>query len=171
MPPPCPPKKWLAWKSKEVCEVMLGCWGWVWSMMGIKFKNQTGAISLRAFVFMTREVGLSALKVFKQGWCDQTCFLNNHENWGCGGVRINWKGARIDMTRLVKRLLQWSSWGIIVTWTRVVGSSGETKKCKWTWEMFRSVVEKTREDKKLKTMIRDISKGQKEEEQPEKETA
>lgn len=37
--------------------------------------------------------------------------------------------------------------------------------------MFRSVVEETREDKKSKTMIRDISKGQKEEEQPEKETA
>ena len=37
--------------------------------------------------------------------------------------------------------------------------------------MFKSVVEKTREDKKSKTMIRDITKGQKEEEEPEKETA
>ena len=57
--PPYPhPQKRLVWKSKEVCEVMLGCWGWVWSMVGMKLKNQAGDQFPESFCLYDKRGGL-----------------------------------------------------------------------------------------------------------------
>lgn len=88
-------------------------------------------------------MGLPILKAFKKEWHDQTCILKQLGKPG-GLERMYWKLVELIWRDLVKRLSQWSSWGIIVTWTRAVPVERWREKC--VWEVLRREAE-TREDK------------------------